>query len=824
MANTGFRPSRRLAEIDTSKARDPNYTIGDFLRDTLDVGAGAMRGATAATLGVGGDLEGLLRSVLNAGAGPAAAALRGTTAPVSTTAKLPSSEDFRRWLPSAANIGPGGLAASGQELGALSAYSPATPLRPVAAAHRVTGRMLNRATAPLAARLQSSSLGQLSEAISELGGVEPVLRARLAAGRPIDPSTGLASMAVKPRGGNWYEGGLEGRLREYLEDLKAFGNEGPEGVPQAVNKWIDTQLRRYIMTHLGTAEDPLVALERELPQLHFPSAEDLLISSTRGGLRSVVYDDPNIPGRNAFLLEARTQGVPLTDVRRRQQLQAIAKERAGPDPDAWYGSLTDKGLWEPYVRDDYHIAKTGRLYRTPWENLSDKHVAVPVQARDLLAELRDFAGLGQPGEDLSRFNPRPPTSFTEVLERLRTDPESLRNMPGTVDIARQAAWLEKRPPTEWFHEFNLAPGEDPLNFREVVDYLRGSGLRPEQISRVSVADAVRGTAEMQRRAQAAALKAARASETERLQRVQQHLAKLQPYRTYEDPKLGRLGWYEYSAGMDPEDIAYGLSVDTCLFGHCVGSVGHGRYGYEGHIPMRDLITGKKVRPDLPDLNQYAENVLSGRSKIYSLRTAEGRPLATVEAESPLSEQNYKRVYNGLVNTGELPASFDRDRFIQYLRQRLWDVGGEPLSKSLSEFSPEAHAFVQEELSKLPSKLIQIKGRANAKPSPEAIPYIQDFVRKGNWAGNIGDLQNTDLIDLYQPGRLPEAGENLQLHDLIGRFVTPEELKLFREVGPERFLDELKARQRTGFARGGRVRSSDLQQFHRLCAEHRITGV
>ena len=40
-------------------------------------------------------------------------------------------------------------------------------------------------------------------------------------------------------------------------------------------------------------------------------------------------------------------------------------------------------------------------------------------------------------------------------------------------------------------------------------------------------------------------------------------------------------------------------------------------------------------------------------------------------------------------------------------------------------------------------IIQIKGKQNAAPKADYLPYVQDFVKSGNW-GQVGDLKNTGL--------------------------------------------------------------------------------
>lgn len=84
---------------------------------------------------------------------------------------------------------------------------------------------------------------------------------------------------------------------------------------------------------------------------------------------------------------------------------------------------------------------------------------------------------------------------------------------------------------------------------------------------------------------------------------------------------------------------------------------------------------------------YCPDVKSGVSSIYSLRDAKGRPHVTIETTGPRDMQGY-------------------------------DVEGWP-------------------------EILQIKGKANAAPKAEYLPFIQDFVRSGKWS-EIGDAAHTGL--------------------------------------------------------------------------------
>lgn len=71
----------------------------------------------------------------------------------------------------------------------------------------------------------------------------------------------MSVLAVKPKGGNWFPM----QLNDYIGNGVALGG----GTHPAVKTWAETQLPRYIKTYLGTAEDPLLQVEKE-GNLHIP--------------------------------------------------------------------------------------------------------------------------------------------------------------------------------------------------------------------------------------------------------------------------------------------------------------------------------------------------------------------------------------------------------------------------------------------------------------------------------------------------------------------------------------------------------------------------
>lgn len=150
-------------------------------------------------------------------------------------------------------------------------------------------------------------------------------------------------------------------------------------------------------------------------------------------------------------------------------------------------------------------------------------------------------------------------------------------------------------------------------------------------------------------------------------------------------------------------------------------------GYEGDI-MRHCVGG----------SGHCEPLLRGETEVYSLRDAKGEPHVTIEVGPDDSIFGFKFAKE---NYPELYAQYsaNKDKYFNSWRDFL------------AKEAPEL-------LENIPKQIVEIKGKNNRKPKDEYIPFIQDFIRSGNW-GNVGDLHHTDLRQLS-----------------TGKYATDQELK------------------------------------------------
>ena len=180
---------------------------------------------------------------------------------------------------------------------------------------------------------------------------------------------------------------------------------------------------------------------------------------------------------------------------------------------------------------------------------------------------------------------------------------------------------------------------------------------------------------------------------------------------------------------------------------------------------------------------YCDPVKAGQKQIFSLRDAKGEPHVTIEVRPRRPDMNPLDFYNSTI----VPQS---------LVDRLSVIENENPGASFDweqiiRESPEYKAYVGSS----PPDIIQIKGKGNRKPADKYIPFVQDFVRSGNF-GEIGDFFNTDLIKVRPDS--PLANEFRKAGRQPPKFVTQKEMdnlekwinvdRLSGSPLPEKFAD------------------------------------
>jgi hypothetical protein len=148
--------------------------------------------------------------------------------------------------------------------------------------------------------------------------------------------------------------------------------------------------------------------------------------------------------------------------------------------------------------------------------------------------------------------------------------------------------------------------------------------------------------------------------------------------------------------------------------------------YEGDI-MRHCVGGAG----------HCEPLLNGDVELYTLRDAKGEPHVTIEmtARPDVRMDGNRPVdfYNSL--------SLDEMSKIPALPKNASAMDEVNWNRSIIQ-SPKYQAWLKTR----PRAILEIKGKGNRKPKDEYIPFVQDFVRSGNFS-YVGDLHHTDLFDV-----------------------------------------------------------------------------
>jgi hypothetical protein len=306
-------------------------------------------------------------------------------------------------------------------------------------------------------------------------------------------------------------------------------------------------------------------------------------------------------------------------------------------------------------------------------------------------------------------------------------------------LMQAAPWLRKQPVTDMLYGIR-----DPFDLSHFGDEMRNAmnptasgipadlAVRPEMLERMTFPQAVErvGRINQFRARELARTEEEKRAETLRLAAQQlQDSPVTQMFKEYPDDPRG-LRWVEMappkgegSTNYDVQDeLQRALKFEGDTMGHCVGG--------------------------------YCPDVMQGKSRIFSLRDAEGMPHVTVETK-PRS-----MVFSDLVaHLGGDEAAAE-----EYLTR-----GFQARQAGADNKSPLAYAL---ELAQVPKRqdIVQIKGPKNHKPQPEFLPFVQDFVKSGQW-GDVGDLRNTDLVRLPDQRFIPQETYQsiIQNNNLDDRF-------------------------------------------------------
>ena len=328
-------------------------------------------------------------------------------------------------------------------------------------------------------------------------------------------------------------------------------------------------------------------------------------------------------------------------------------------------------------------------------------------------------------------------------------------------------WHEKVDPETSLFYVGRDIDDHYLGFDHIVDILKQDlqegRIRPEQLNKMSIEQAVRRTYEYdQERKKKMAETALKSTEG------------MPVHKDYGDG----FKWIELAMPKElPEGHTERMGVIHDPEGTVVGrseSVNDPRYKkleealkYEGDT-MGHCVGG------------YCPDVAAGRTRIFSLRDAKNEPHVTIEVAPPEADirgadaQAYSDAWEEATKKfGSEENNYEQ--FMQYVDDKLKD-----------------------HVKDRPPAIKQIKGKQNAKPKKAYIPYVQDFVKSGNWE-HVSDLQNAELKTLDQAFPAYEVAKSFANINPNAKYVTQAEgdTYLLNEFGKHRIKPDPESKKTLG---------------------------
>ena len=483
-----------------------------------------------------------------------------------------------------------------------------------------------------------------------------------------------------------------------------------------------------------------------------------------------------------------------------------AKPRGGQ----WWADKSPYGLLNPAVSSKENIYLGARFSSDPtdkaladwWDKALPRYIqndfATPDDPFRALADQGYLQGV----ENAAQWSNRVKRDIVPMpLQKLLFDPKTAEI--GVRDEALAAMpWINKMPATENIYGF--WPREETIGALshirdEMVNALKpdASGIpadlavRPESLGRMSFAQAAE---------RVGLINQWRAKQAEQAQLSALNNPAIHTFKEYAENNPMGLRWVELKA-PDPAERFKLTAVEengkpfwqaTDPDTGEVFPLGGTReqaiesLRYQNRDPLQQAL---KYEGDTMGhcVGGYCDDVLSGRSRIFSLRDAKGEPHVTIETGKGYIDQPHRLV----------PEEVQQQIDAELMARGTLNYG--------REFERELRNWVAQNV-ELPENIIQIKGKQNRAPKDDYLPFVQDFVKSGKW-GNIGDLENTGLVKLpdgryITPSQVDEALGAANLNDATRQHLRSRIVDQELSYNPELWGDI--APHFEGYAIGGRV--------------------
>jgi hypothetical protein len=579
------------------------------------------------------------------------------------------------------------------------------------------GSKVANEVAEMGTDLGENIVGTMLDPLAVIKGAKPVLEAaKMLTGSRGTPATAQAQRGViKMPGGNWLNNSVENSLKGLRRNVSSenLANYTPEQVAQltasgrlakndALNNWVDRNLTNYVKKQMATPDDPV----RKLADQGITHKRDFL-------------DQEDIHLDGTLKRERKEAGFPE---------QGMAQSPLGR---AW-DRAADESL-QLYKAGDIQSApeKFAKMQEAQFKMIDardalDKKFLEYAKSKGMSEAEANTVAKGMPYDKKAELIGDTDLTKANVEYMALNSPmvESYRRMN------KENPWIGKvDPKSPVYSSFT-----NDLGFDHIMDVLRedvASGrIRPEQLNKVSMEQAVRRVHEYDQE-MARKMAEAQAKVTEGMPIHKDYPDKgykwielTKPEVATELPSTHAVEPYQSKGELG--QLHRVINTETGMRGEGYATPERAIKEFNKSHAEERLGDALKYEGDTMGhcVGGYCPDVLEGRSRIYSLRDTKGEPHVTIEVQ-PNQHLDYNDWYNqqptsykALLNAKKSEPGYDRYQEPAYLAAR------------------EA----------LPPRIVQIKGKQNAAPKEDYLPYVQDFVKSGQWS-DVGDLHNTGLYKI-----------------------------------------------------------------------------
>jgi len=564
----------------------------------------------------------------------------------------------------------------------------------------------------------------------------------------------------------------------------------------ALDKWADNALMGYFKGQLASPEDPVrLMIERNYANIEAKFAKDQE-RATKMAQRAEAELDPRKQANmkrqadNMFVQARDDRDVAMQNISHlpSEMLQDIVLDpktyikeervKAGY-PAEGLGTTTPSKKWEHQADEAVKVTRAGDIQgaldlQPRLDKALQEQYAVHYEMGQKFGDLLREKGLDEATvESLVKSMPRDQKAdAVGMLDELqRVDSNYLRLLDQDRSFPKFAAqdnpFIAKLDPETKMYSGYMGD----LGFEHVMDVLRqdlaAERLRPEQLNKLSVEQAVKRTQEYN-------LELARKMNSDRASAR----SNLPVYKDYPDG-------YKWVQLNQPGNFA----AESQAMGHSVK-------GYEPRKGDPDWVEGSGNEGSPMYGHGGWDAIKSGRAKIYSLVDSRGAPHATIEIKTNVTASPNDFRVAGLDYSEAMAEAKRRMGLTPETEKELtksWD------GTKRAEASRELHNIIdgiyKERVGEMPQTITQIKGKGNNKPIADYIPYVQDFVRSGNWH-SVDDFHHTDLISA---DTIRKAGWDMKGNNQ--RFFTKQEYQDLKNAEQKRVEGD-------GMKRGGKVSISN----------------